>query len=130
MLNDKTIPQSICRKPQSLTASDDSCRLVLGLGPTPNLYSADSYSFGGNETYESSSLLTQHCATADPGLMLGLSRCSLINLQSATTSGRKNYSPVRKTGIVFPLIDEGSTSATRKQGAATSVRAKIRRPLF
>lgn len=105
-----------------MAASDDSCRLVLGLGPTPNLYSAGSYSFGGNETYESS--------TAEPGLMLGLSRCSSRNLQSATTSGRKNYSPVRKTGIIFPLIDEGSTSATRKQGAATSVRAKIRRPLF
>uniref|UniRef100_A0A804M9K8 WRKY19-like zinc finger domain-containing protein n=1 Tax=Zea mays TaxID=4577 RepID=A0A804M9K8_MAIZE len=101
---------------QSLTAPDDSCRLALGLGPTPNLYSADSHSFGGNKAYQSATLLSQHCATTDPGLMLGLSRCSSRNLQSTRASGSKNYSPARKTGIILPLIDEGSTSAKRKKG--------------
>ncbi|CAD6259355.1 unnamed protein product [Miscanthus lutarioriparius] len=101
---------------QSLATPDDSCRLVLGLGPTPNLYYADSHSFGGNKTYQYATLLTQHYGTTDPGLMLGLSRCSSRNLQSTTASGSKNYSFARKTGIIFPLIDEGSTSAKRKRG--------------
>jgi hypothetical protein len=101
---------------QSLSAPDDSCRLTLGLGPTPNLYSADSHSFGGNKAYQSATLLSQHCATTDPGLMLGLSRCSSRNLQSTRASGSNNYSPARKTVIILPLIDEGSTSAKRKKG--------------
>ncbi|KAJ1273088.1 hypothetical protein BS78_06G253300 [Paspalum vaginatum] len=101
---------------QSLAVPDDGCRLVLGLGPTPNLYSADSHSFAGNKAYESATLLSQHCATADPGLMLGVSRCSSRNLQPTTVSSSKNYSHARKAGIVFPLIDEGSTSARRKPG--------------
>ncbi|XP_062183914.1 uncharacterized protein LOC133887915 [Phragmites australis] len=101
---------------QSLAVPDDGCRLVLGLGPTPNVYSAESHSFGGNKGCESAMLLTHHCATTDPGLMLGLSRCSSRNLQPMTASGSEKYSHARKHGIVFPLIDEGSTSAKRKLG--------------
>ncbi|CAN6236408.1 unnamed protein product [Urochloa humidicola] len=102
---------------QSLAVPDDGCRLVLGLGPTPNLYSADSHSSCGKKVYESAGpLLTQHCATTNPGLMLGLSRCSSRNLQPTTVTASKNYSHARKTGIAFPIIDEGSTSAKRKSG--------------
>ncbi|XP_062226903.1 uncharacterized protein LOC133925087 [Phragmites australis] len=98
---------------QNLAVPDDGCRLVLGLGPTPNLYSADTHSYGGNKAYESATLHTQHCATTDPGLMLGLSRCITRSLQPTTASGSEKYSHARKNGIVFPHIDEGLTSAKR-----------------
>ncbi|KAL6651487.1 hypothetical protein ACP70R_010412 [Stipagrostis hirtigluma subsp. patula] len=108
--------QTFQQSNQSLAVPDDGCRLVLGLGPTPNLYSADSHAFGGNKDKESANLLNQHCATTDPGLMLALSRGSSRNLQSKAVNGSKKYSLASKNGTVFPLIDEGSTSAKRKLG--------------
>ncbi|KAL6844038.1 hypothetical protein ACP4OV_025711 [Aristida adscensionis] len=101
---------------QNLVAPDFGCRLVLGLGPTPNMYSADGLSFGGNKANEAATLVTEHCATTDPVLMLALSKGSSRNFQSTTVSGSEKYSLASKNGKVFPLIDEGSTSAKRKFG--------------
>ncbi|KAG8043643.1 hypothetical protein GUJ93_ZPchr0458g22540 [Zizania palustris] len=98
----------------SLSAPDDECRLVLGLGPTPNLHYADNDSAGGNRAKESANLLSQHFAVTDPGLKLGISRGSSRNFQATTVI--EKYPNQYKNGIVFPLIDEGSTSAKRKPG--------------
>lgn len=95
---------------------DDDSRLVLGLGPMPNQYSAVSHSSGGNKVKLSGTLFVQHCTTTDPGLVLRISRGSSRNLQSTIVPGSKEHSHKRKNGIFFPLTDEGSTSARRKSG--------------
>uniref|UniRef100_A0A0A8Y1X3 WRKY19-like zinc finger domain-containing protein n=1 Tax=Arundo donax TaxID=35708 RepID=A0A0A8Y1X3_ARUDO len=112
----QTSRKSFQQSNQCLAVPDDGCRLVLGLGPTPNLYSADSHSYGGNKANESATLRAQHCTTTDPGLMLPLSKCSSRNAQPTTASGSEKYSHARKNGIIIPIIDEGSTSAKRKVG--------------
>ncbi|KAK3141363.1 hypothetical protein QOZ80_4BG0332930 [Eleusine coracana subsp. coracana] len=110
--SETVVQQSI----QSLAVPDDGCRLVLGLGPTPDLYSAGSHSYGGNNTNESATFHTQHCTTTDPGLVLGLSGCSSRNVRPTKPTSSKKYSHARKNGITIPLIDEGSTSGKRKVG--------------
>ena len=112
----ETSRQSFEQRSRSSPVPDDDCRLVLGLGPMPNLYSADSQSSGGNKVKLSGILFTQHCTASDPGLVVGTSRGSSRNLQSTTVPGRKEHSHKRKNGIVFPHIGEGSTSAKRKSG--------------
>nr|CAH68133.1 B0414F07.3 [Oryza sativa] len=99
---------------QSLSIPDDGCRLVLGLGPTPNLHYADNESSGGNRDKESANLFSQHFAIADHGLKLGISRGGTRNFQATTMI--EKYSHQNRNGIVFPLTDEGSTSAKRKPG--------------
>jgi hypothetical protein len=112
----KLVQQSI----QSLAVPDDGCRLVLGLGPTPDLYSAGSHLYGGNNVNDFATFCAhKKCATftaADPGLVLGLSGRSSRNVQPATTSINEKYSHARKNGITIPLVDEGSTSGKRKVG--------------
>ncbi|GJN01577.1 hypothetical protein PR202_ga18854 [Eleusine coracana subsp. coracana] len=110
--SETVVQQSI----QSLAVPDDGCRLVLGLGPTPDLYSAGSHSYGGNSPNESATFHTQHRTATDPGLMLGLSGCSSRNVQPTKPTSSKKYSHARKFGITIPLIDEGSTSGKRKVG--------------
>ncbi|CAM0901917.1 unnamed protein product [Alopecurus aequalis] len=94
------------------TVPDDDSRLVLGLGPMPNLYSAVSHSSDGNKVKLSGALFA-HCTT-DPGLVLGISRGNSRNLEPTAVPGSKEHSHKRKGGIFFPVIDEGSTSARRK----------------
>ncbi|KAM0871817.1 hypothetical protein ACQ4PT_039148 [Festuca glaucescens] len=94
---------------------DDDSKLVLGLGPMPNLYSADSHSSGGNKVKLSATLFA-HCTTTDHGLVLGISRGSSRNLQPTIVPGSNEHSHKRKNGKFLPLIDEGSTSARRKLG--------------
>ncbi|XP_037479781.1 uncharacterized protein LOC119356894 [Triticum dicoccoides] len=112
----ETSRKSFGQRSRSSPVPDDDCRLVLGLGPMPNLYSADSQSSGGNKVKLSGILFTQHCTASDPGLLVGTSRGSSRNLQSTTLPGRKEHSHKRKNGVVFPHIGEGSTSAKRKSG--------------
>uniref|UniRef100_A0ACD5UEV6 Uncharacterized protein n=1 Tax=Avena sativa TaxID=4498 RepID=A0ACD5UEV6_AVESA len=95
--------------------SDDDSRLILGLGPMPNLYSAASHSSSGNKVKLSATLFG-HCTTTDPGLVLGISRGSSRSLQPTIVPGSKEHSHKRKNGTFFPLTDEGSTSARRKSG--------------
>lgn len=101
---------------QSFPVPDDDRTLVLGLGPMPNLYSAGSQSSSGKRVKLSATLFSQHCTTTDPGLVVGTSGGSSRNLQSTTVPGRKEHPHKRKNCIVFPLIDEGSTSTKRKSG--------------
>ncbi|KAF7019195.1 hypothetical protein CFC21_032397 [Triticum aestivum] len=112
----ETSRKSFEQRSRSFPVPDDDCRLVLGLGPMPNLYSADSQSSGGNRVKLSETLFTPHCTASDSGLVLAASRGSSRNLQSTIVPGRKEHSHKRKNGIVFPLIDEGSTSAKRRSG--------------
>lgn len=115
----ETSRKSFEQSNQSLSVPDDDCRLVLGLGPVTNLYSADSHSHDGNKVKLPATLFAQCCTTNDPVLVLGMSRGSSRNLQTTTVTGSQEHSHKRKNGkngIVFPLIDEGSTSAKRKSG--------------
>ncbi|KAJ4760359.1 loricrin-like protein [Rhynchospora pubera] len=87
---------------------DDGCRLVLGLGPTPNLYSSDNHLALSSKTGDSTVLFGQRFSSVDPGILkLGLPK------PSAETN---QLSPPTEKSHRFPIVDEGSTSAKRNSG--------------
>ncbi|XP_073000102.1 uncharacterized protein [Typha latifolia] len=90
-----------------VSAQDDSCRLVLGLGPTPNMYSSD-YHSGVNRPKES--------ATDSGMLKLGLPRGTSETVLEVAPSNHQTRSPLSEKGLLLPVVDEGSTSAKRKSG--------------
>ncbi|KAK1314544.1 hypothetical protein QJS10_CPA06g00555 [Acorus calamus] len=91
-----------------LSPQDDGCRLVLGLGPTPNLYLRDS--MGGPKKNKGS-----HFASDSESRMLklGLSRDTMEEENIDSTSQPQ---PSNEDSAVVPVFDEGSTSARRMSG--------------
>ncbi|RZR77234.1 hypothetical protein BHM03_00002246 [Ensete ventricosum] len=78
-----------------LRTHDDGCRLVLGLGPTPNFYSADYNPTMLTKPKESATSFSWSLSGTNFGMLeLGLSRKRMH----------------------VPIVDEGSTSAKRKSG--------------
>lgn len=101
----------------SFPAQDDGCRLVLGLGPTPNLYCADYHSSGTSKAKEPATLFGQSFSMCDPEMLkLGLPRETPETIQAVTPSNFPTQSPSLEKGPSFPVVDEGSTSAKRKSG--------------
>ncbi|KAH7518532.1 hypothetical protein FEM48_Zijuj09G0181600 [Ziziphus jujuba var. spinosa] len=114
-------------------APDDGCRLVLGLGPTPSIYSDDYYDF----TLKRSNALTTNSlpkalpSEGDAILQLGLSggnkeASSVLDCSvSAETDVNTPYMPHESTTggnkLLIPVVDEGSTSAKKSGGYMPSL---------
>ncbi|XP_058096591.1 uncharacterized protein LOC131242158 [Magnolia sinica] len=124
----KTAKISNPQRNHNTPASDDGCRLVLGLGPMPSSYLDDYYPIGATKIKESATLFSQLLA-ADSDceiLKLGLSRGTEEirgpheNAVSAQTEPHQSYFqnqlPANGKRILIPVVDEGSTSAKRKSG--------------
>jgi hypothetical protein len=85
-----------------ITARDDGSRLVLGLGPTPNFYSADCQSIGSKQAQR---LSGQSSTFTDPGtLRLGLQMDGGEAIQCLQLPNGTLH--------CFGVVDEASTSAT------------------
>ncbi|XP_076921143.1 uncharacterized protein LOC143582475 [Bidens hawaiensis] len=95
------------KEPNISTAADDGCRLVLGLGPTPSVYSNDYYS---NSTKKPASVSNTglSCDGGDSGLKLGLSDHCFTSVNDVSCYSNK-------------VIDEGSTSAKKSGGYMPSL---------
>ncbi|KAL2511885.1 loricrin-related [Abeliophyllum distichum] len=108
-------------------ASDDGCKLVLGLGPTPSTYSDDYCADQGNKNKGSTTIYTQGLASHyDSILKLGLSGdtdevSNILEFSAATQSASdalhhrdRMFSDGHRLAI--PVVDEGSTSAKKSGG--------------
>lgn len=98
-------------KPTSPPAADDGCRLVLGLGPTPSIYSNDYFSTGTitkKPTNGSKSNRGMECE-GDSVLKLGFSDHSVTDLNPSFYSHKTCFD------------DEGSTSAKKSGGYMPSL---------
>ncbi|GAB4853478.1 hypothetical protein Ancab_017669 [Ancistrocladus abbreviatus] len=112
--------------------SDDGCKLVLGLGPTPSAYSESK-----QNKRSSSSLLPGSSNQADSILKLGLSGGTgafLGSLElSASTHSDLYTDPLLsqistdRNKLSFPVLDEGSTSAKKSGGYMPSLLLAPRR---
>ncbi|PIN06026.1 hypothetical protein CDL12_21431 [Handroanthus impetiginosus] len=101
--------------------SDDVCKLVLGLGPTPSAYS-DEYRAKGPMPIFSQGLSSQR----DSILKLGLSgsadaRSTVLDFSASTHSHfdkPHQLDHVSSDGnrVIIPVVDEGSTSAKKSGG--------------
>ncbi|OVA17036.1 hypothetical protein BVC80_9041g38 [Macleaya cordata] len=116
----------------SAQVPDDSCKLVLGLGPTPSSYSGDYYPLGVNKSKESSTIFGQGLTSeGDPGLLkLGLSRGSaeVFGVHENSVSARNDLNTpylsqisADENGTFIPIVDEGSTSAKKSGGYMPSL---------
>ncbi|KAL2537066.1 loricrin-related [Forsythia ovata] len=108
-------------------ASDDGCKLVLGLGPTPSTYSDDYCADRGNKNKGSTTIYTQGLASDhDSILKLGLSGdtdevSNILEFSAATQSASDalhHRDRVFSDGhrLAIPVVDEGSTSAKKSGG--------------
>uniref|UniRef100_I1PLW0 WRKY19-like zinc finger domain-containing protein n=2 Tax=Oryza glaberrima TaxID=4538 RepID=I1PLW0_ORYGL len=87
----------------SITTRDDGCRLVLGLGPTPNFYSAECQPTGVDKLKEAPSLSGQGLTITDPGtLRLGLQMDVSQTIQPLQAPDGTVHS--------FTVVDEASAS--------------------
>ncbi|XXG38992.1 hypothetical protein AAC387_Pa01g0067 [Persea americana] len=109
----------------SSQASDDGCRLFLGLGPSPSCYADDYYPVGTVKNNGSVPVLGQWLPSDSDSemLKLGLSRGSaeVPGLQESSASLQCEYEPMslQNQWLVnghIPIVDEGSTSAKRNSG--------------
>ncbi|WOK96852.1 loricrin-like [Canna indica] len=101
-----------------LHTHDDGCRLVLGLGPTPNFYSADNNTTVFTKPKEPATSLSQNFSGSEFGMLeLGLSRGNSYAFPSVDTrNSHQTESPPTGKSLPVPIVDEGSTSAKRKSG--------------
>ncbi|XP_062219411.1 uncharacterized protein LOC133919146 [Phragmites australis] len=98
------------RRPSHAPAQDDGCRLVLGLGPTPEVHSADHQPAGADKSRAPVTLFGQSFSFTDPGVLsLGIHRKN-----NAGTIIQHSEPPAGN--IVSFTVDEGSTSARRSSG--------------
>ncbi|KAL8540630.1 hypothetical protein ACS0TY_002036 [Phlomoides rotata] len=94
------------------TGSDDGCKLVLGLGPTPSAYS-DEYSPGGNQPKGiNHGLSSQHDSLLKLGLSGDASNVTHQLSQACSDDGNR---------MAIPVDDEGSTSAKKSGGYMTQL---------
>lgn len=114
----------------SSSVPDDSCRLVLGLGPTPSEYCDDYYNFPVTKNKGSATALAQGFSSeGDSILQLGLSGgtveastvldCS-ISGETVNLSYIQNLS-AEDNQLSIPIVDEGSTSAKKSGGYMPSL---------
>lgn len=89
--------------------SDDGCRLVLGLGPTPKTYSEDKQTKAS-----SASVLHGLSCDGDSSLKLGLSG------ETGRFFGSLEFS-TNDARLRIPVLDEGSTSAKKSGGYMSSL---------
>lgn len=100
-----------------LRTHDDGCRLVLGLGPTPNFYSADYNPTMLTKPKESATSFSWSVSGTDFGMLeLGLSRESSNTVPAVIQNSCQTESPSTEKRMHVPIVDEGSTSAKRKSG--------------
>lgn len=92
------------RSMNTITTRDDGCRLVLGLGPTPDFYSTDYQTNVVYKSNESQSLSGQSFSFTDPGMLrLGLQPDGAETIQHLQAANGRVHS--------FAVVDEASTSA-------------------
>lgn len=113
----------------SSEAPEDSCRLMLGLGPTPTTYAGNYYEFRFNKSKSSSSPVIQQGILSESKsiLQLGLPRAteSDISVPKCSPSILTDMNMpechlqnevFEDSRLLFPVVDEGSTSA-KKSGS-------------
>lgn len=115
----------------SSNASDDGCRLVLGLGPTPSAYSDNYYPVDINNKVSSTILHQELSSEGDSILKLGLSggmedattmlKCSVLSHNDVTVSRPADQVSVVGHRVMAPVVDEGSTSAKKSGGYMPSL---------
>ncbi|KAI3770238.1 hypothetical protein L6452_01364 [Arctium lappa] len=114
------------REQNTTSAPDDGCRLVLGLGPTPSIYSNDYFSTGINSSKKPApgSNMGLSCE-GDSVLKLGLSDHSFMstsdpipNPNPSCHSHKGSFDAHNRLEIP---IDEGSTSAKKSGGYMPSL---------
>ncbi|KAK3142418.1 hypothetical protein QOZ80_4BG0346230 [Eleusine coracana subsp. coracana] len=88
-----------------IAARDEGSRLVLGLGPTPNFYSADYQSTGVHKSKQDQNLSGQSFSSTDPGMLR-------LGLQMDGTEGIQYFQAANGAVHSFAMVDEASTSAT------------------
>ncbi|XP_008811579.2 uncharacterized protein LOC103722706 [Phoenix dactylifera] len=105
-----------------LSAQDDGCRLVLGLGPTPTACFSGYSAAGVSKTKESATFTSQSWGSESDSEMLelGLSRGHAEPMAKVDGSPNlcypQNQSPLIKKHLLIPVVDENSTSANRNSG--------------
>ncbi|CAN6232184.1 unnamed protein product [Urochloa humidicola] len=105
--------QRSSRRLSHAPAQDDGCRLVLGLGPTPDANnSADQHPAGADKSRAPVTLFGQSFSFTDPGVL------SLGGIRQVHSAGAIHQHTEIPTGhiISFGAVDEGSTSARRSSG--------------
>ncbi|TQD79813.1 hypothetical protein C1H46_034622 [Malus baccata] len=123
------------------SAPDDSCKLVLGLGPTPSTYCDDYYKFGPAKNRGLTTALSQGFASeGDSILQLGLSggtfeASTVLDYSiSRETDVNINYGQNQVSSgdnqVSIALVDEGSTSARKSGGYMPSLLFAPRRDYF
>nr|XP_043619500.1 loricrin-like [Erigeron canadensis] len=98
-------------------APDDGCRLVLGLGPTPTVYSNDYFSTSKKPVSESNKGLS---CEGDSVLKLGLSDHCVMSMSDLDTNTFSFTHKGNNNRFEIP-IDEGSTSAKKSGGYMPSL---------
>ncbi|XP_068637435.1 uncharacterized protein [Aristolochia californica] len=117
------------REVHSTQVPDDGCRLVLGLGPTPSSYQADSYTIATSKNKESQPTIFSQQLTSDNdsvmlklGLSGGTEDMMCRNDNNASTESRigqsshTNQCSFSESRVPILVVDEGSTSAKRVAG--------------
>ncbi|KAM7478942.1 hypothetical protein LguiA_027155 [Lonicera macranthoides] len=102
--------------------ADDGCGLVLGLGPTPSIYSSNYYPREGNKSKEPATILHQPLSPeGDSVLKLGLSGGNeeLSGMLGYSFSAPSNPSDLNQ--LLIPALDEVSTSAKKFGGYMPSL---------
>ncbi|KAF5733330.1 hypothetical protein HS088_TW17G00872 [Tripterygium wilfordii] len=112
-------------------ACDDSCQLVLGLGPTPCAYGNDYFNIGVSKIKESGTMFPLGLSTeGDSTLKLGLPGstkeasngldCSLLT-ETDISLHLRNQASANDNRLLIPVVDEGSTSAKKSGGYMPSL---------
>ncbi|CAL9121789.1 unnamed protein product [Musa acuminata var. zebrina] len=105
-----------------LSAVDDGCRLVLGLGPSPTSYTSGCcIADGTSKTREPATSTNQSWSLeTDNGMLeLGLSRGnveSMVNAGGIVTSSSKSKQTSMEKHHMIPIVDESSKSGKRNSG--------------
>ncbi|XP_050232190.1 uncharacterized protein LOC126680931 [Mercurialis annua] len=115
-----------------IASGDDSCKLVLGLGPTPTTYCDDYYNTGCDKTkvLTSSAGLPQGLSSDDDSVLklglsggtkeaLGVAECSYLETDISTPI--PNLVSCDDNRCLIPVVDEGSTSAKKSGGYMPSL---------
>lgn len=101
---------------------DDGCKLVLGLGPTPNSYCDDQYPVVVNKSKESATTVVPESFKGDSGtLKLSfLGTDDAFDVHETSVSAKSNLNTSYTQNQMF-AVDEGSTSAKASGGYMPSL---------